>query len=202
MILGNSNGKNKGKKYIRITGNEIVTPGNQKKADRFSKWFGDNYDDLCKKLSDQGECDLDIMNHTYLKLYDRVLYGGLIIENYENYFHRSYYTNIIQTRQKENRYRELLPNVDKEDIDSDFYSELDEKRKDLEKDIMNYVYSNYNIRDFELFKMYMNLKPAVNYSTLSKITGLKYENVQRIVSKIKKGIQKNKEFVKRRKELL
>nr|DAE47110.1 MAG TPA: RNA polymerase sigma factor [Caudoviricetes sp.] len=199
MVLGNSNGKNKGKKYLRKNEIDIVFA---KRADHFNEWFSKNYNTLIQALIDVDIFDEDIFHETYKNVYEKIFFYDIQGNNYRDYLMRAYYTNLILSKSKEGRFCELLPNTDKEDIDSDYFSELEEKRKDLEADIMSYIYSNYDIRDFELFKMYMSLKPAVNYSTLAKITGLKSHNIQRTISKIKKDIRDNKEFAKRRKEIL
>lgn len=199
MVLGNSNGKNKGKKYLRKNEIDIVFA---KRADHFNEWISENYNTLIQALIDVDIFDEDIFHETYKNVYEKIFFSDIQGNNYRYYLMRAYYTNLILSKSKEGRFCELLPNTDKEDIDSDYFSELEEKRKDLEADIMSYIYSNYDIRDFELFKMYMSLKPAVNYSTLAKITGLKSHNIQRAISKIKKDIRDNKEFAKRRKEIL
>lgn len=103
---------------------------------------------------------------------------------------------------RNNRYTQLLPNFDRSDTDVEYFVEQEAKQKKLESDIFGYIYNNYNIRDFELFKMYITLKPAVNYLSLSNITGLKAHNIQRTISKIKKDIRHNREFDKRCKEVL
>ncbi len=144
----------------------------------------------------------DAFNECYLKIYENILYSGLDVENYKYYFIRSYFTILMDDRQKQNRFCEIQPNHDKEDVDSEYFSEIDEKQKSLETDILDYVYSKYNIRNFELFKMYMNLKPAVNYQMLSRITGIKKHSIQRIVSKIKKDLKSNPNFSKRRKKIV
>jgi len=199
MVLGNSNGNNKGKKYLRKNEIDIVFAN---RANHFNEWVSENYNTLVEALIDVDIFDRDIFHETYKNVYEKIFFSDIQGNNYRDYLMRAYYTNLILYKSKENRYCELLPNTDKEDIDSNYFSDLEDKRKDLETDIMSYIYSNYDIRDFELFKMYMSLKPAVNYSTLARITGLKSHNIQRIISKIKKDIRENKEFAKRRKELL
>ena len=87
-------------------------------------------------------------------------------------------------------------------MDSGYFLEIEAKQSKLESDIMQYVYDNYDIRDFELFKMYISLKPAINYTSLSEITGVKAHNIQRAISRIKKGVLANKEFAERRRELV
>lgn len=199
MVLGNSNGKNKGKKYLRKNEIDVVFA---KKADHFNTWISNNYNSLIQALIDVDIFNEDVFHETYKSVYEKILFSDIHGDNYRDYLMRAYYTNLILSKSKEGRYCELLPNTDKEDVDSDYFSELEDKQTSLEADIMSYIYSNYDIRDFELFKMYMSLKPAVNYSTLAKITGLKSHNIQRSISKIKKDIRDNKEFAKRRKEIL
>lgn len=196
MLLFNKNRNNKGKKYIRKKKDiDLVFA---EKAELFNQWFKDNHSPVMDYLKDCQHFDGDAFNECYLKIYDNVLYSGLEIENYRSYFIRSYFTILMDSKQKQNRFCEIQPNHDKEDIDPEYFSEIDEKQKLLESDILDYVYSKYNIRDFELFKMYMNLKPAVNYSMLSEITGIKKHNIQRTISKIKKDLKDNQEFNRRR----
>lgn len=96
MRMGNSGGKNKGKKYLKITGNETITIENKLKADVFVAWFGENYQSLKKELIQKETLDEDILTDTYLRIHDKILYGGLIIENYKAYFHRAFFTNYMQ----------------------------------------------------------------------------------------------------------
>jgi len=199
MLLFDSKKSNKGKKYTRKADIDAVYAG---RAEKFNTWFECSSKELTFYLTDRNYYDCDIFNEAYLKIYDVVLFSGLELENYRAYFLRAYFTLLQDARVYQNRFCELLQNADQADIDTGYFYELEEKAKQLEADIFNYIYSKYNLRDFELFKMYMSLKPAVNYATLSKITGVKSHNIQRVICKIKKDIRNNKEFTKRRKELL
>lgn len=204
MRLGNSKGQNKGKKYLRKDEIDVVFAV---KAEHFNKWFSENYKTLTLYLIDKDIFDNDVFNLTYINIHDNILFAGLeCSDKYKGYLMRAYYTNYINNKslstEREYRFCELLDNVDIEDREYSEIVDIDEKRTNLEQDIFKYVYSKYSLRNFELFKMYMHLKPAVNYSTLESITGVKAYLIQRIVSKIKKDIQQNKEFQKRRKEVL
>jgi len=203
MILGNSFGKNKGKKYF-IKGKHDQNPDilYAEKAEEFNTWFGRNYTALVKLLKDKYMFDDDTVNDTYIKMYENILFCGIEIACYKSYFFRSYYTNYVNGSMKSNRYVSLLPGLEKPDTDTEYFMEIEAKQKKLESDIIDYIYSNYDIRDFELFKMYISLKPAVNYISLAGITGLKSHNIQRTISRIKKDIRKNREFDRRRKEVL
>ena len=200
MILGNTSGKNKGKKYLKK--NNKIDAVFAEQANDFSEWFEQRYTYIVSFLSGKNIFDSDALSDTYLNVYENILFSGLMIENYESYLFRSYYTNLINDKAKQNRFVELPPTIEKEDMDFVCFSEEEERQQKLESDIMIYVYSNYNLRDFELFKMYMYLKPAINYSTLAKITGLKSYNIQRKISKIKKSIRSNPDLMKQRKELI
>lgn len=203
MRLGNSLGNNRGKKYLRKDEIDIVFAT---KADHFNEWFDKNYNSLVSFMQSKGFYDEDVFHETYLNIYEKILFSGIEGVDYKPYFMRAIYTNYINTKssnsEREYRFAELLPNYDRSDEDNDSFNEIEEKSKELVSDCFNYVYSGHDVRDFELFKMYMNLKPAIRYSTLAEITNLKAHNIQRTISKIKKDIRDNKEFANRRKEIL
>lgn len=199
MLLFDLKKSNKGKTYTRKADIDAVFA---EKAEEFNSWFKSNSKELVSYLTGKNYYDCDIFNAAYLKVYDIVLFSGLDLDNYKAYYLRSYFTLLQDAKVYQNRLCELLPNADKADLETDYIYQLEAEIKRLETDIFNYVYEHYDLQEFELFKMYMNLKPAVNYIKLSKITGLKSHNIQRVISKIKKDIRNNKEFKKRRKELL
>lgn len=128
MVLGNSNGNNKGKKYLRKNEIDIVFAS---RADHFNEWFSINYNMLMQSLIDVDIFDEDIFHETYKNVYEKILFSDIQGNNYRDYLMRAYYTNLILRKSKESRFCELLPNIDKEDIDTDYFSELEEKRKDL-----------------------------------------------------------------------
>lgn len=198
MRLGNSNGNNKGKKYLRKAEVDLVYA---MKADEFNSWMTDHYHQVMQFLKDKNIYEADVFSDTYEKMYEKIFYSGMIGDDYRGYFQRAYYTNYINNRVQNNRYIELWENYDKDDLDNEYFAELEAKHSQLEKDIMEYIYLNYRIREYEIFKMYINLKPAINYHSLAEITGMKYHHIQSIVAKIKSDVQRNKEFALRRNEL-
>lgn len=200
MILGNSNGKNKGKKYR--SSKEVVDMVYALKAEDFNEWFSVSYNKLVAFLLNKNAFDNDTMTETYMKMYESILNTGLEIKDYKSYFFRAYYTNHINGKVKENRYCELLPNFDRQDSDTESLLDMYHRQKQLEDNVFGYIYENYELQEFEIFKMYVSLKPAVNYSTLSEMTGIKSHLIQRIVSKIKKDIRQNEAFVKQRQEAM
>ncbi len=201
MILGNSNGNNRGKKYI-IKGKDDLTyeQTNKEKADRFRDWFGLNYDAIVLQMKQKEMLDEDILTDTFLKMYDNILFGGNEIKDYKSYFFRAFFTNTIQYSIKAGRTNALPTGYDQPNGEGyDF--ETEEKQKQLEQDIFAYVYDKYPLREFEIFKMYMLLKPAINYDRLASITELKSYQIQFIVSKIKKDLSTHADFCRRRKEM-
>lgn len=204
MKLGNSNGNNKGKRYfVRGRDDQNLDLVYAEKAELFTAWFAKNMMAAKVQLLNKGTYDDDTFNDTYLRMYEIVLYTGREIRDYASYFHRAYFTNLIQGSMSENKYCELYANYDvEEDENSDFFEEVDLKNRMLSDDIMTYVYDRYDIQEFEIFKMYMNLKPAINYHALAKMTNKKYHVIQRLISKIVQDVKENTHFVVRRRHLV
>ena len=202
MRLGNSGANNKGKKYIKIKPGAVATPENQKKADKFKDWFGKTYTRLQTELINKDTYNEDILNDTFLRIYDKIRFGGLEIVNYKAYFHRAFFTNFMQeTINQSQGITTSLENHDKID-DTENDTELIAFKADLENDIFHYVYQRYSLHEFELFKMYMSLKPAINYTELSNITNISLSRISDIISKIRKDVCKQKDFTLRRKSTL
>lgn len=200
MRLGNSQGNNRGKKYIirgKHDGKSLEKSRTQ--ANKFSLWFASAYTSLERELKYKTIFDDDVLNETFLRIYENILFAGISIEQYRAYFMRAYFTNYVQGNIRASRFGELPASFDQPDI-PDYNHELEMAQKRLEEDIFTYVYQRYNVREFELFKMYVCLKPAVNYATLADLTNMKAHQIQFVISKIKKDICRNSEFAARRRE--
>lgn len=200
MRLGNSNGNNRGKKYfMRGRDDQNLDVVYAEKAEAFAAWFVQNRMAAKMQLVDRGVYDDDTFSETYLRMYEIIMFTGREVRDYASYFHRAYFTNFIQLAAKGNRYCELFGNYDREeDNEGEYFEEIEAKNRMLSDDIMNYVYDRYDIREFEIFKMYVNLKPAVNYTLLAQMTNSKYHVIQRIIFKIMKDVCSQSEFVTRR----
>lgn len=198
MKLGNSGANNKGKKYIKIKPGAVATPENQAKADTFKEWFGKLYSRLQTELINKDTYDEDILNDTFLRIYDKIRFGGLDIADYKAYFHRAFFTNFMQdTIIRTKGLTTSIDNYDKiEEFDNE--EEIFLYKVELENDIFDYVYSKYPIHEFEIFKMYVRLKPAINYAQLAKITSLSQSKICDIIIKIRKDIGKQQDFRIRR----
>lgn len=202
MRLGNSKGNNTGKKYVmRGKHDKQATRQGTEKALKFSQWFTKTYTSLVCELKGKLIFDDDVLGDTFLRIYENMLYTGIELQNNRSYFMRSYFTNYIQNNMKSNRYCQLPVYYDAADT-GEYNLELEMHQRQLEEDIFSYVYERYDVREFELFKMYVSLKPAINYYVLADMTNMKAHQIQSIVSKIKKDIRHNIVFINRRKELV
>lgn len=201
MKLGNSNGNNRGKKYMLRGKQQLPQPTvqNQKRYDDFKVWFADKHEALVNFLKGKLCYDEDAYYYTFLRMSEKILYMGEIIKDHKAYFHRAYYTNYIQLKAQAGRFCSL-GGYDHADLHAYNPHETEMRQVRLENDIFDYVYNHYGIREFELFKMYISLKPAVNYQSLSDITSIKTHVIQRIISQILKDIRSNKTFVSRYRE--
>lgn len=202
MKLGNSNGNNRGKKYF-MRNSEMLTeipPQNKEKFEKFAQWFESANNKLVNFLKYKACFDEDVYYYTFLRMSEKILYTGLEIKDNKAYFHRAYYTNYVQSREQGNRFCSLGA-YDQVDARPHNAVERENKQITLEEDIFTYVYNQYELKEFELFKMYINLKPAINYQKLSDITTLPVHVIQRTISKILKDIRSNKKFVMRYREI-
>lgn len=219
MILGNSKKQNTGKKYITKNTIKKVSPENQLKADEFKEWFGDNYNLLVKEQTRKQTLNEDILIDTFFKLYNKQQQSG-DIEDYKSYFSRAYFTNYFQNNIKEEKKKQnhiYLNLIDKEYEDSfntlDVIPIEDNDDKEHELEILNktdellsetfqYITDKYSMQQFELFRMYMFLKPHISYKKLSDITNLSIKYISQTISTIKKDIQENQELITKRKKLI
>lgn len=219
MILGNSKKQNAGKKYITKNTIKEVTPENQLKADEFKEWFGNQYNLLVAEQQRKQTLNEDILIDTFFKLYHKQQQQGNI-EDYKSYFSRAYFTNYFQNNIKEEKKKQnhiYLNLIDKEYEDSfntldiipiedndDKEHELDKLNKtdELLSETFQYITDKYSMQEFELFRMYMFLKPHISYKKLSDITNLSIKFISQTISTIKRDIQDNQELISKRKKLI
>ncbi len=202
MKLGNSKGNNVGKKYFMRGRDDHHEPAqaNREKADVFNRWFVENRQQLINFIIGKYAYDEDTFSTTYIRMCEKLLYTDLTIEDYSAYFHRSYYTNYVLLRTQEARCVPLLIEHKLEAHHDNPY-ERERMQWQLESDVFDYVYRRYSLQEYEIFRMYISLKPAINYHTLEKITHIKAHNIQRMVSKILADIRSNKAMAARYREI-
>lgn len=203
MRLGNSGGKNKGKKYLKITGYEIITPDNRAKSDRFKEWFGKNYLLLQRELVQKGTPDEDTMNETFLRIYDKILFGGLEIADYKAYFHRAFFTNYTQNRMRHSKilqihvsdeYATELPD---EAIEA---AEIEKEKRELCDSVLSFVKEKFDTPTYDLFITYLNTGQK-NYQDVVEQTLIPYEHVAQVIGGIKRKIKNNHTFMHIRKAM-
>ena len=80
--------------------------------------------------------------------------------------------------------------------------EIQSKTDELLTETFQYITDKYSVQQFELFRMYMFLKPHISYKRLSDITNLSIKYISETISTIKRDIQDNQELILKRKKLI
>lgn len=197
MILGNSNGNNRGKKYFKDRDkNKSKELCFADKVEVFDKWFTANIKPLKTQLFNKyyHPSNEDVFNDTYIRIYERIYFTGFNIADYKSYFCRAFYTNHVQELTKQNRFADIdyADNLGEDDNEEEM--ELEQKHKQLEEEIFDFVYQHFDLREYEIFKMYMHLKiqgKNMTYEVLADIIHndeYKAHHIQAIISKIKKVV--------------
>lgn len=150
MTLGNTNGNNKGKKYLKIRGGEIITPENQIKYDKYSSWFESNYQKIRLNVSISSTYNDDIFNETFVNISNKILYGGLEISDYQSYFSRAYFTNHIQFESRVCDTVSISATHDQLEIMSDNRQD----GSDMLGVVMTYVERKYTQTQYKIFYTY------------------------------------------------
>lgn len=195
MILGNSKGQNKGKKYFKEK-DKCSNKCFPDKAEYFNRWFASNIRSLQTQLFSKYNhpSNEDVFNETYLRIHERIYFTGYSIADYKSYFCRAFYTNHIQELSKNNRFSDLELSANIAEDNNDDEEETDRRHRQLETDIFDYVYQNFDIHEYEIFKMYMRLKiqgKNMTYEILADIICnelYKPHHIQAIISRIKKEV--------------
>lgn len=188
MTLGNTNGNNKGKKYLKIKGGEIVSPENQTKYDSFSSWVNLNYLKIKKKVSSSSGYNTDIFNDTFVHIGNKILYGGLDISDYQSYFSRSYFTNhILHVSKKNNQ-------VDISSIQDHFATTIDRTPDMLEMidSVMRYVKRKYPHNQYTVFHTYFTqFGDKTTFRSLSKDLNVSTFTIHTTIKLILSDIRNN-----------
>lgn len=203
MKLGNTGGKNKGKKYLKITGRETITPQNQAKANLFKEWFSKNYTRMQTEMIDKRTFDEDMFNETFLRIYEKILYGGLAIDNYKAYFHRAFFTNYVQESMKKLATERILVS-DEYAVDTldETLSAIEEQQQklDLYHEVLKYVRERFDEPCYKLFVAYVELGNR-RYEVVADATDIPHKSAAKIIGKIKRSIRKNPRLIHTRKQM-
>lgn len=186
MILGNSNKGNTGKKYLMRTKIKNIIPSEQQLNKRrdFDIWFVNNNRALKEQFVNKGNFVEDIFNDTYLRISESLMYSELNIKNFKTYFCRSYYTNYILSKQKENRYIDLKE-IEPADIENDFVS-----KEEFIKEILLFLKSSINEFEYSVFSSWLS-DESMSYNECAQLFDIKEYQVNHIIANIRKLVRES-----------
>lgn len=196
---GNSAGRNKGKKYVKLTGNEIATPEAERKAKRFIDWYGAMYHHIARKIRDH---NAEIACDTMLQVYNDILYKGAHIQNYRAYFVRAYHNTKLKHDIEEGKRRTMYVSFDmpaEDDVtiaeilpapefDAELYEAVIEQ---INSEILEYVRAKFTPMEISIFEIYVGLQPSVSYALMGEMLGISANRIYLIVSAIKRDLSIN-----------
>ncbi len=189
MTLGNTNGNNQGKKYLKIKGDEVITENNQIEYDHYSYWFTTNYSKIISKVSITTSFSSDVLNETFMNIGNKILYGGLKISDYQSYFSRAYFTNHIQAESKVNNQVSLSVVYDKCDTGNDRLKDVLE----MIDVVMAYVEHKYTDSQYIIFHTYFTqFGDKTTFRTLSKDLNVSTFTIHKTIKLILSDIRSNK----------
>lgn len=210
-------GTNKGKKYMKLTGDEIATPEAERKAKHFLDWFGAIYPHIKKRMRDHNE---EIAVDTMLQIYNDILYKGVRIQNYRGYFLMAYNTTKLKRAVDEARRQTTHYSIDEAMPLKDNYRRTEDQKTwaeffaapdfdyelhetilaQIDEEMLEYVRREFSPAEISIYEIYTGLQPAVSYGVMAKMLGISEQRIYRTVSAIKRELKEN--FTERRAYLL
>lgn len=218
-MYGNSGGKNKGKKYKKLTGHEMPTIQDERRARNFMYWYGAHFEELKTALYFKGRMfDDQIATDTALMIYDAMLLKGTRIDSYADYFFRAYHTNAMKSQVNNINDAKMIISIDapldytndvvhyKHSVQKlaatkqivyadklrapDFNYALYEEIVDaLNTEVMAYVRLNYCDFDTAIFEIYLGLLPDISYKKLAALLGISFTKIWQVIGEIKKDVR-------------
>jgi hypothetical protein len=185
-------GRNLGKKYKKLTGDELVTPESEARGAKFVNWYSAaRVKFLRKRVRD---LDDEIANEAMLQMYNDIVYKGLCVKNYFSYYLRAYHTMrlkyAIEFGKRAAKHISVedseVENLTAPEFDSEFYEQCAD---DLCAELMNYVRDNYTAREISLFEIYTGLHPDVSYESMGVMLGISASLISNTISAIKKDLR-------------
>ncbi len=192
---GNSGGRNRGKKYIKLTGNEVATPENEARAREFMRWYGEHVERLRESLY-RGYLDEDVMAGTALNIYEGIALKGMRIDRYWGYYLRAYHTNLMAAKRRAQReearwVRLSDPAVCAARMEAEVaMSNTGEAGAAgaRREEILEYVRTNYEEWAVALFEIYVGLWPDISYKRLARLLGWPLHRIWPALGAIRRGI--------------
>lgn len=176
---------NKGKKYVKLTGNEIATPAAQARANAFLQWYATS--DMRQFIKPHLYND-EMATDTMLSIYNAIAFKGLECRDPKFYFLRAYHTNCVAAK-KNARYDtvglEETGALAAPDFDYESYERAVDK---LKSEIMEYVRTNYDAAECSIFEIYVTLLPDVSYKRLAKMLGFPAHHIWPVIKAIKNDV--------------
>ena len=184
MILGNSNGNNKGKTYLKHK--DQIDELYAQDAYSFEVWFNDNYNRLQNILIKDSIYKDDVFHDCFLSVRDQVLYKGLNIKCFDSYFIRTYYTNHFKS-QSSNKDLELNENIQTE-------TPVKELNYNCAVQVL-FEYLDYKLepKESELIKIYYINEMSIR--EISEHLKIKYYVARYILRKAKKKLQGDRKLI-------
>lgn len=192
---GNSGGKNKGKKYTKLTGFEIPTLENERRARNFMKWYGAHFEELKSDLYYRGRVfDDQIATDTALIIYDAIALKGARIASYADYFFRAYHTNSMKGQVNGVGFAKDHVFIDDHHADAlaapEYNYALYEDVVDtLNREVLEYVRANYSDFDACIFEIYLGLLPETSYKKLAALLDIPITKIWQAIGAIKKDVR-------------
>lgn len=187
-------GKNKGKKYKKLTGYEVATKHSTKRARAFMIWYGHNFNRLKRALHDFND---EVATETALKIYEAIELKGLAIDSYKHYFFRAYRTNMLRHLKAESTKKLIFgplsndPTAEECDImaapeyDFSHYEEVSER---INAQIMDHVRAKFPPFECSIFEIFIGLQPDITCRKLSIMLGLATPTVWNVLNSIRKDV--------------
>jgi hypothetical protein len=203
MKLGNSNGANSGKRYIKLTGAETISPEREKAAGLFFYWLEKNYKKLRRSLAAKGVYDESIFSDTCYNMYEAIAFKKLDIKCYGSYFSRSYFTNTVLESSKETKKEKIHFDIAAAWNIPDSVSAYTVSISGIDcltHDIFNYVHTSYPPHESALFEIYLKSELSLSYKELSLLTRVPYYTVATSLSSIFKDVRHS--FVTRKGKMI
>ena len=190
MRLANTGGKNLGKKYLKVTGEETITPENQHKYNKYNSWISEHFDSLSRQIKGKSIFNPDVFNDTYIKIGTKILYGGLDIDNYAAYFSSSYYTNYFNSKivtDKVDRAKTIIE--DDQLADTELYDiELDS----IIPNVQSYVSAMYEkCKAGIFFDYYCNIDESHTFRSLAKKHHVSLSYIHKTIVEILRDLKRN-----------
>lgn len=177
------------RKYNKLTGLEVATAENKKRAGAFMRWYGFRFEVMRTKWI--VNFDDEAATEAALYIYDRIALTGLRISGkYKWYFLRAYYNKALKRKQDESKAAKMSVALEDVQIEAPAfdYAEYEAAVDALNGEMLAYVRQNFPPLDAALFEVYLGLQPNISYKRLAAMLDIPYEKVWQPLGKIRRAL--------------